>query len=81
MRNIMFLAGITVAIIAISVGISQSQQESGRSPDQALLQMSDRVDRVEQAQKSILQKLDTVLANQQKILSELDIIKVRATRR
>ena len=82
MKNGIVLGVLVSVIIAMSVGISRSQQESpARPPDPALIQMAERMDRMEQAQKQILQKIDTVLANQQKILSELDIVKVRATRK
>jgi len=36
---------------------------------------------MEQAQRQIAQKIDTIIANQQKILAELEIVKIRATRK
>lgn len=79
-KNIVFVC-CAAAFIVATAGFSLSQQEPGRQSDPAVLQISARLDRMEQAQKQISQKMDTVLANQQKIMAELDIIKVRATRR
>ena len=79
-KNIVFVC-CAAAFIVGTAHFSLSQQEQARQSDPAVLQISARLDRMEQAQKQIAQKMDTVLANQQKIMAELDIIKVRATRR
>lgn len=46
-----------------------------------ILNMLPERGRQEQVNREISAKLDQVLANQQRILSELDVVKVRATRK
>lgn len=79
-KNIFFVC-CAAMLIAVPGGISLSQQEPARSPDPELVGITARLDRMEQAQKQIDRKIDTVIANQQKILAELDIVKIRATRK
>jgi hypothetical protein len=71
---------IAFIIAAWGVGSAVSQQEQAKQ-DPGSTQLLDRIGAISDAQRQVMQKLDTVLANQQKILSELDIVKVRATRR
>jgi hypothetical protein len=71
---------IALIIVAWGVGSAISQQEQVKQ-DPGYAQLLDRVAAISDTQRQALQKLDTVLSNQQKILSELDIVKVRATRR
>jgi len=49
--------------------------------DTESLKLSAQLERMEQAQRQIAQKIDTIIANQQKILAELEIVKIRATRK
>ncbi len=81
MKKNIVLVCLAAALIVCTVEMSLSQQEPAPKPDPALAQISARLDRMEQAQKQILQKIDSVIASQQVILAELDIVKVRATRR
>jgi len=63
------------------MAMSMSQQEPSRPPDTESLKLSAQLERMEQAQRQIAQKIDTIIANQQKILAELEIVKIRATRK
>jgi hypothetical protein len=71
---------IALCMVAWCAGSAVSQQERATS-DPGCAQVLSRVEQLADTQRQVMQKLDTVLANQQKILSELDIVKVRATRR
>lgn len=81
MKKKIFFVFATTAILAVTAAVSMSQQEPARPPDPELVGITARLDRMEQAQKQIDRKIDTVIANQQKILAELDIVKIRATRK
>mgnify|MGYP001767275346 CR=1 FL=1 len=80
MKRIAMLSLAAAAMIAVSAGVSISQQDA-RQPDQQFSQINARLERLEQAQKQALQKLETVIANQQKIMDELNVVKIRATRK
>jgi len=82
MKNKIVVLAAVVTLVAVYAGVAVSQQEPSIRPfDQMNTQLQARMDRLETNQKFILQKLDTVIANQQKILGELDVVKIRATRR
>ena len=82
MKNKIVVLAAVVTLVAVCGGVAVSQQEPSTRPfDQMNTQLQARMDRLETNQKFILQKLDTVIANQQKILGELDVVKIRATRR
>jgi hypothetical protein len=71
---------ILIIICAFGAGTAISQQDkSGQDPGYA--ELLARISQLTEAQSRILQKLDAVIASQQKILSELDVIKIRASRR
>ncbi|MFA6384843.1 MAG: hypothetical protein WCY10_05685 [Candidatus Omnitrophota bacterium] len=73
---------ILFALIAVVwwAGSAVSQQEQVKQ-DPGYAQLLNRVVQISDTQRQAMQKLDTVIANQQKIMSELDIVKIRATRR
>jgi hypothetical protein len=77
-KKIIILAAFIIGVWG--AGTAVSQQEQVRQ-DTGCAQLSDRIAQISETQRQVMQKLDTVLLNQQKIMSELDIVKIRATRR
>ena len=74
-KKIIIMIAIIVAVWGAGSAVSQQEQDPGYA------QLLNRIGQISDTQRQVIQKLDAVLANQQKILSELDIVKVRATRR
>lgn len=73
---------VLIALIIIAAGAGSAVSQQAQTPQEAgYAQLADRIGALTDAQRQVSQKLDTVLANQQKILAELDIVKIRATRR
>jgi hypothetical protein len=77
-KKIIILVAIIIAAWGVGSAVSQQEQEK---QDPGYAQLLNRISQISDAQRQVMQKLDTVLANQQKILSELDVVKVRATKR
>ena len=69
-----------IVFCAFGARTAVSQQEKDKQ-DPGYAELLTRISQVTEAQHQALQKLDTVIANQQKILSELDVVKIRASRR
>jgi hypothetical protein len=74
------ILSVALIIAAWGAGSAISQQEQAKQ-DPGYDQLMNSVIQISDTQRQVLQKLDTVLANQQKILSELDVVKIRASRR
>lgn len=75
--------GVSFYCLAQNTPGEQSQEYSAV---QTINQINAKIDKLALAldranNKEILAKLDQVLSNQQKILAELDVVKVRATRK
>ncbi|MCU0651190.1 MAG: hypothetical protein MUC52_03040 [Candidatus Omnitrophica bacterium] len=81
MAKIVISAIILAVIMTGSIRTVLSQEGQQAQPDPAVSALINRIDSVEQTQKQIIQRLDKVLANQERIFAELDIIKIRATKR
>jgi hypothetical protein len=73
-------AGMLIIICAFGLGTAASQQENN-GQDQGHAELIARINQISESQRQTLQKLDVVIANQQKILSELDVVKIRASRK
>lgn len=74
---LLFLAGIRAHSL-------RAQKEQGADPTQSLARIESRLEElttISGAQKELNKKLDLVLSNQDKIIAELAIIKVRASKR
>ena len=74
------IVAILIIICALGASTAISQQEKDKQ-DPGYAELLARIAQVSEAQRQALQKLDTVISNQQKILSELDVVKIRASRR
>ena len=74
------ILSVALIIAAWGAGSAISQQEQTKQ-DPGYDQLMNNIIQISDTQRQVLQKLDTVLANQQKILSELDVVKIRASRR
>lgn len=80
---------VILAVVVLSFGIAMTVAESEEQPEGSYLDLSrlgEKVDLLlklikEKDNTQISNKLDQVLSNQNKIISELEIIKVRASHR
>ncbi len=75
---LLFVAGIQINSI-------RAQKETEEFyDDKTLINIEKKLDELSMASKEnkeILRKLDQVLSNQERILAELDVVKIRATRK
>ena len=75
---------VVLAVFAgIKVSLSQAQREPAQyGDDKALARIDSKLEELSnmaKENKEISRKLDLVLSNQEKILSEMEIVKVRAS--
>lgn len=81
--TVILLLGFLVMAVRLNPG--NAQRESGQLYDEAvLIKIQEQLGELANAakeNKEILRKLEQVLSAQQKILDELEIVKVRASRR
>lgn len=91
LKKIMLVLVAIVIFLSLSLPFSQSAQKYAQE-EMALSDFSERFSKIEAkldvisknidaTNKEIARKLDHVLSNQEKIFSELSIIKVRASKR
>ncbi|OGX31976.1 MAG: hypothetical protein A3G37_00520 [Omnitrophica WOR_2 bacterium RIFCSPLOWO2_12_FULL_46_30] len=89
-KKIMLILGIGGMVFFISFGLAQSAQKYSQE-ETGFPDFSERFTRIEtklealsknidSANKEMARKLDQVLSNQEKILKELAIVKIRASR-
>lgn len=84
------ILGVILAILFISQLYLRAQNYTETPPGLAnfiegFAKIEKKVEELSQKlnnhEKTVLQKLDEILANQQKILKELDVVKIRASRK
>ena len=91
-KRIMFILVITIFFCFSFVLGLKAQQRYYEPEEMDLSDFSERLSKIEtnmnklsvnldNSHKEISKKLDRILSNQEKILSELEIVKVRASRR
>ena len=92
-KRIMFILVITIFFcFSFVLGLKAQQRYTDPDEQTALSDFSETLTKIETAMnklstsldntnKEILKKLDQVLSNQEKIINELEIVKVRASRR
>ncbi|MBU1998638.1 MAG: hypothetical protein ABIG46_01735 [Candidatus Omnitrophota bacterium] len=88
-RILIILSAGLLVLLLISAANLNAQNYPGRSQEdhnafEDFANMDKKIDAFiasnQKTTQAILQKLDLVLSNQQKILQELDIVKIRASR-